>query len=79
MKRKIINIIIDIALITCVFALVDILAAKVFRIDSIWLDIGLYVALYIVAFGAKYGIVTLFKRKKGNSPTEKSENNEETK
>lgn len=79
MKRKIINIIIDIALITCVFALVDVLAAKVFRIDSIWLDIGLYVALYIVVFGAKRGIVTIFKRKKGDFPTEKSENNEETK
>lgn len=66
MKRKIIGIIIDIVLITCVFAAVDILAQKVFKSDNIWLDIGLYIVLYAIVFGTKYGIVTLWKRKKSN-------------
>lgn len=47
---------------TCVFAAVDILT----KIDNIRLDIGLYIALYAIVFGTKYGIVTLWKRKKSN-------------
>lgn len=58
---------------TCVFAAVDILTQKVFKIDNIRLDIGLYIALYAIVFGTKYGIVTLRKRKKSNE--EKTRNN----
>ena len=51
---------------TCAFAAVDILTQKVFKIDNIRLDIGLYITLYTIVFGTKYGIVTLWKRKKSN-------------
>lgn len=71
LKRKVINIIIDLVLITGIFALVDILSIKVFRSESIWLDIGLYIMLYIAVFGVKSGIVVLLKRKKINVPVGK--------
>lgn len=70
-KRKIINIIIDLVLITGIFTLVDILSIKVFRSESIWLHIGLYIMLYIAVFGVKSGIVVLLKRKKINGPVDK--------
>lgn len=73
MRRKVINIIIDIVLITGVFALVDLLSLKVFHSESIWLDIGLYIVLYILVFGAKRGIITLWKRKKINAFADKDE------
>ncbi len=73
MKRKILSIIIDIVLITLVMALVNTLALKVFRSESIWLDIGLYIVLYIAVFGVKRGIVTLWKRKKINASADKDE------
>lgn len=73
MRRKVINIIIDIVLITGVFALVDVLSLKVFHSESIWLDIGLYIVLYILVFGAKRGIITLWKRKKINASADKDE------
>lgn len=73
MRRKIINIIIDIVLITGVFALVDLLSLKVFHSESIWLDIGLYIVLYILVFGAKRGIITIWKRKKINASADKDE------
>lgn len=71
LKRKVINIIIDLVLITGIFALVDILSIKVFRSESIWLHIGLYIMLYIAVFGVKSGIVVLLKRKKINVPVDK--------
>ncbi|HBF14272.1 MAG TPA: hypothetical protein DDW30_01035 [Clostridiales bacterium] len=64
MKRRIISIITDILLIILVLALVDTLVMKVFHSESIWLYIGLYIATYAVMFGAKRGIITLWKRKK---------------
>ena len=71
LKRKVINIIIDLVLVTGIFALVDILSIKVFRSESIWLHIGLYIMLYIAVFGVKSGIVVLLKRKKINVPVDK--------
>lgn len=73
MRRKVINIIIDIVLITGVFALVDLLSLKVFHSESIWLDIGLYIVLYILVLGTKRGIITLWKRKKINASADKDE------
>lgn len=73
MNKKVFNIIIDIVLITCIFALVDILSLKVFRTENILLDIGLYIVLYILVFGAKRGIVTLWKRKKVNASADHGE------
>lgn len=63
MKRKVINVIIDLAMLVGVFAIVDILAMKVFHSENVWLDIGLYTAAYIVVFGIKRGIIVLWKRK----------------
>lgn len=74
MRKKIIGIVIDILLLTGIFALVDILSVKVFHSESIWLDVGLYIALYVFVFGIKRGIVFLFNRKKATS----SENKEES-
>ena len=68
MKRKIFSILIDIVLITLVLALADTLALKVFRSESIWLYIGSYIAAYGVVFGAKRGIITLWKRRKIHAP-----------
>ena len=70
MKRKIFSFIIDVALIAGVFAIVEILSQKVFHSESLWLDIGLYIAAYIVVFGIKRVIVTLWKRKTEKNNTE---------
>ena len=73
MKRKILSIITDIVLITLVLALADTLALKVLRSESIWLYIGLYIAAYAAVFGAKRGIITLWKRRKINASAYKDE------
>lgn len=73
MKRKVINTIIDIALMVGVFAVVDLLALNVFHKESVWLDIGLYIAVYIIVFGVKSGIIALWKRKKTDLPADKDE------
>ncbi len=73
MKRKILSIIIDIVLITLVLVLADTLALKVFCSESIWLYIGLYIAAYVVVFGAKRGIITLLNRKKINVSDDEDE------
>lgn len=64
MKRKILNAVIDLALIMGILVIGDILALKVLHCEKIWLDIVLYIVLYIVIFGIKHWIVTLWKRKK---------------
>ena len=64
MKRKILNVIIDLALIMGILFIGDILTLKVFHCEKIWLDIILYIVFYIVIFGIKHGIVILWKRKK---------------
>lgn len=73
MKRKILSIITDIVLIVLVLAFVDTLALKVLRSESIWLYIGLYIAAYVVVFGAKRGIITLWKRKKIHASADKDD------
>lgn len=73
MKRKILSIITDIALITLVLALVDALALKVLRSESIWLYIVLYIAAYAVVFGAKRGILALWKLRKISTSSYKAE------
>ncbi len=71
--KKIFRIIIDLVLITGVFASVDMLSLNVFHRESIWLDIGLYIVLYIAVFGTKRGIIFLWNRKKRNAPAGKTE------
>ena len=75
MRKKIIGVVIDILLLTGIFALVDILSVKVFHSESIWPDVCLYIALYVFVFGIKRAIVFLFNRKKATS----SEGEEELK
>ena len=62
MKKKIIGIIVDILLIGTVFAVTDIVLLKVFHSESMWLELGIYLVLYALAFGTKRGIITIFKR-----------------
>lgn len=66
MKKKIINTIVDILLIAVVFAVTDTVMMKVFCSENLWLELGVYVVLYGLVFGAKSGIIHLWKRKWGN-------------
>lgn len=62
MKKKIIDIMIDFFLFVVVFAITDHLALKVFQSESFWLELGIYIVLYGIVFGAKSGIMYLWKR-----------------
>lgn len=62
MKKKIINIIADILLITVAFAITDILMIKVFHSESMWLELLIYIVLYGIVFGSKHGLTILWKR-----------------
>ena len=62
MKNKIIDIIVDILLMTIIFSVTDIVSLKVFHSESIWLELGIYIVLYAVVFGSKKGIVILWNR-----------------
>ena len=64
MKRKIINIIVDIILIGMIFAITDFLMLKVIKSDKLWLDLLIYIVFYGVVFGTKKGIIYLWQRKK---------------
>lgn len=64
MKKKIINAVVDIILIAIVFAITDIAMIKVFQSESLWLKLGVYIVLYGFFFGAKSGIVYLWKKRK---------------
>ena len=66
MKKKILDIIVDILLIAVVFAVTDIVLLDVFHSESLWLELGIYIVLYGIVFGAKSGIVYLWKRKRGS-------------
>jgi uncharacterized integral membrane protein len=62
MKKKIIDIIVDILLMMIIFSVTDIVSLKVFHSESIWLELGIYIVLYAVVFGSKKGIVILWNR-----------------
>ncbi len=62
--KRIANFAVDIILITAVFAITDLLMLNVIKSESIWLELGIYIVFYGIAFGAKSGIVYLWKRKK---------------
>lgn len=64
MKRKISNIIIDILLITVVFAATDGVMLHMLHSENLWLELGIYIVLYGIVFGAKSGIVYLWKCRK---------------
>lgn len=63
-KRRILNTIVDIGLITIIFGLTDAVMLHLFHTENFWLEMGVYVVLYGVFFGAKSGIVYLWKRRK---------------
>lgn len=64
MKRKIINTLIDIALIAVVFAVTDFLMMQVLHAENLWLELGVYIVLYGIVFGAKTSVVHLWKKHK---------------
>ena len=71
MKKKIIGIIVDILLIMVVFSATDYVSLNVFHLDSFWIEAGIYIVFYVIAFGSKNGIESLWNRltsqKQGNS------------
>lgn len=60
MKRKIINAVIDILLITVAFALTDVLMIKVFHSEKMLLELLCYVVLYGILFGGKWAATKLW-------------------
>ncbi len=63
MRKKIINAIVDILLITFIFAVTDILMMKVFHSERMWIELLIYVVLYCIVFGSKWAIKNLWKRR----------------
>ena len=62
MKKKIMDIIVDILLVGIVFSVTDYVSLKVFHIENFWLEFGIYIVFYTIVFGCKRGIVILWKR-----------------
>lgn len=62
MKKKIVGIIIDILLIGTVFSVTDIVLRGVFHSENLWLELGIYLVLYAIAFGTKRGIIILWNK-----------------
>ena len=52
-KKKIFNFIVDVLLIGIVFSITDAVSLKVFHSENFWLELGIYLVLYTVAFGTK--------------------------
>ena len=79
MKKKILDIIVDIILIGIVFGVTDAVLLKVFRSESLWLELGIYIVFYAIAFGTKRGIIILCnklvnkKKEKGGNDNEKDQ------
>ena len=53
------------------FGVTNAVLLKVFHSESFWLELGIYLVLYTIAFGTKRGIIILwnkfvFKKKEGN-------------
>ncbi len=72
MKRKIADMIVDILLIATVFSITDAVLQNVFHSENLWLELGVYILFYAIAFGIKKGILILWdrfasKKKEGNN------------
>ena len=63
-KKRIANAVVDVLLIAAVFGVTDILMQNVFCSENEWLELGIYLILYAAIFGAKSGIVYLWKKRK---------------
>ena len=71
MKKKIIGSLVDIILFGIVFRVTDAVLLKVFHSENFWLELGIFLVLYSIAFGTKRGIIILWnkfvsKKKEGN-------------
>lgn len=66
MKRKICNIIVDLLLITMAFSVTDGVMIRLLHSENLWLELGIYIVLYGIVFGAKSGIVYLWKKRYGS-------------
>lgn len=64
MVKKTINFIIDIVLIAVVFAGTDLLMAKVFNSDNLFIEVLMYILFYAIAFGAKWLVCYLWRKSK---------------
>ena len=79
MKKKILDIIVDIILIGIVFGVTDAVLLKVFYSESLWLELCIYIVFYAIAFGTKRGIIILWnklvtkKKEKGGNDNEKDQ------
>ena len=62
MKKKILNIVIDILLFYIIFGVTDIIMIKVFSSKNFWLELGIYIIFYGIVFGGKSEILYLCKR-----------------
>ena len=63
-KMRILNAAVDILLIGVVFAVTDWMMLQLLRSENLWLELGIYLVLYAAVFGAKKGIVYLWKHRK---------------
>lgn len=63
-KKKIINIIIHIILIMCIFTATDAIVLKLFHSENWWLELGIYLMLCTIVFGCKSGISILWNKLK---------------
>ena len=64
MAKKTINVIIDIVLIAVVFAVTDLLMAKVFNSDNLFIELLIYIVFYAIAFGGKWLVCYLWRKSK---------------
>ena len=65
-KRKILKLIIDIVLMAIALSVAEELTLKVIKSESFWLEMGIYLVLYCIVFGAKRWIVYLWNRRRKN-------------
>lgn len=63
-KRRILNTLVDICLFTVAFSLTDVVTRQLFHSGNFWLEMGVYAVFYIVLFGAKSGVMYLWKKRK---------------
>lgn len=62
MKKKIVGIFVDILLFMAVFSATEYLLQHLFHSERLFLELVIYMVFYGIAFGAKSGIVALWKR-----------------
>ena len=69
--NNIIGILVDVILFAIVFVVTDAIQLNVFHSESFWLELVIYLVLYVIAFGTKRSVIILwnkyvFKKKEGD-------------